>query len=53
MEEQRYRIEEEGTNGWFLLENYVNLTKPQATQILNQLFHQGHNPQHLRVIREK
>ena len=36
MEEQRYRIEEEGTNGWFQIDNHHNLTKEQATQILNQ-----------------
>lgn len=53
MEEQLYRIEEEGTNGWFQVDNHQGLTKEQATQVLNQLFREGYNPQRLRVIREK
>ena len=53
MEEQLYRIEEEGTNGWFQIDNHGNLTKQQATQILNQLFREGYNPGRIRVVREK
>jgi len=53
MEEQLYRIEEERTNGWFQIDNHGNLTKQQATQILNQLFREGYNPESIRVVREK
>ena len=53
MEEQLYRIEEERTNGWFQIDNHGNLTKEQATQILNQLFREGYNPERVRVVREK
>lgn len=47
-----YRVEEEGTNGWFQVDDYQGLTKEQATQVLNQLFQEGHNPEHIRVVRE-
>jgi hypothetical protein len=53
MEEQRYRIEEESTSGWFLVNNHQGLTKDQASQVLNGLFQEGYNPERLRVIREK
>ena len=53
METSLYRIEEEGTNGWFTVENYSNLTKERASQILNELFREGYNPSRIRVVREE
>jgi len=52
--EARYRIEEETTTGWNLVEqSYVNLKKEQAQSILVKLMQQGYNPQRMRVVREK
>jgi hypothetical protein len=46
-----YRIEELCTTGWELVdENYVNMTKDQTQQVLNQLIADGYNPNSLRAV---
>ena len=48
--ETLYRIEELGTNGWFLTEvSDVKLTKEKATERLNELIDEGYNPNRLRA----
>jgi len=51
MSEPLYKIEEEGTNGWFLLENYQNLTKEQCTETLKYLTNKGYNPNRSKIVR--
>ena len=51
MTEAMYQIEEEGTNGWFVIDNHTNLTKEQCSEIYHALIAQGHNPQRLRITR--
>lgn len=50
--ETLYRIEECLTTGWEVVEpQYRNLTKQQASDVLNLLIHQeGYNPNRLRAI---
>jgi len=46
-----YRIEELCTTGWELIdEKYVNMTKEQTQQVLNQLIEEGYNPNSLRAV---
>ena len=48
---QLYRIEEEYTTGWALVEpTYVKLTKEDAVKILNGLMADGYNPDRLRAV---
>lgn len=49
--EPRYQIEEEGTNGWFVIDNHTNLTKERCSEIYHALIAQGYNPQRLRISR--
>ena len=42
MSEPLYKIEEEGTNGWFLLENYENLTKERCSELWSYLLKKGY-----------
>ena len=51
MTEAMYQIEEEGTNGWFVVDNHTNLTKEQCSEIYYALIAQGYNPQRLRIAR--
>jgi len=51
MSEPLYKIEEEGTNGWFLLEDYQNLTKERCSEIWKNLIAEGYNPNRLKIIR--
>ncbi len=52
--EPTYRIEQNATQGWVLLEKTdVNLTKQQASSRLKQLAREGLiDPQSLRLVRE-
>jgi hypothetical protein len=48
-----YKIEEEGTNGWYLYDDqYQNLTKEQCMEFLDKLIAEGVNPNRLRAIRD-
>ena len=49
--EPLYRIEEEGTNGWFLVEDYEGLSKEQTNHLYHELIRDGHNPKRLRIVR--
>ena len=45
-----YKIEEEGTNGWYLYDDqYQNLTKEKCMEFLDKLIAEGVNPNRLRV----
>jgi hypothetical protein len=45
-----YRIEELGTDGWALVEDYKGLTKEVAKEKLDLLIADGYNPNRLRAI---
>jgi len=48
-----YRIEEEGTNGWALIdESYQHLTKERCSELLEKLMEKGINPNYLRAVRD-
>jgi len=48
-----YKIEEEGTNGWVLVdESYQQLTKERCSELLENLMAKGVNPNYLRVVRD-
>ena len=49
--EPRYQIEEQGTNGWFVIDNHTNLTKQRCSEVYQFLLNNGHNPQRLRITR--
>ena len=49
--EPRYQIEEEGTNGWFVIDNHTNLTKQRCSEVYQFLLDNGTNPQRLRITR--
>ena len=51
MSEPLYKIEHEGTNGWFLLEDYQDLTKEKCTEIWKYLTSKGYNPNRLKIVR--
>lgn len=51
MSEPLYKIEEEGTNGWYLLDNYQNLTKEKCFETWNYLLKEGYNPNRLKIVR--
>ena len=48
-----YKIEEEGTNGWYLYDDqYQNLTKEKRMEFLDKLIAEGVNPNRLRATRD-
>jgi len=48
---QLYRIEEETTMGWQLVDpTYIKLTKQRTIELLNGLMADGYNPNRLRAI---
>lgn len=51
MSEPLYQIQEEGTDGWFLLENYENLTKEKCSEVWKSLISEGYNPNRLKIVR--
>ena len=51
MSEPLYKIEHEGTNGWFLLENYQDLTKEKCAETWKYLTSKGYNPNRLKIVR--
>ena len=52
-EEPLFRIEEEGTNGWFPPEDYdVMMSKEQCRTRYNQLLNDGYSPTRLRIVRD-
>ncbi len=53
MTQKTYKIEEEGTNGWALVdEKYQHLTKEECSELLETLMAKGANPNYLRVVRD-
>jgi hypothetical protein len=49
--EKLYRIEELCTSGWELVdEKYVDMTKEETQNVLNQLIADGYNPNALRAV---
>lgn len=51
--EALYRIEEQTTSGWNLVDpRDTKLTKEQAKQRINELIADEYNPNRLRVVRE-
>jgi len=49
--EQLYRVEELGTTGWDLVDQFSRkLTKEQASQKLNHCIAEGLNPNRLRAV---
>jgi len=50
---ERYQIEEEGTSGWFIVDDKFNLTKEQAKESYNLLVLEGYNPNRLKIVRTK
>ena len=54
IQEPLFRIEEEGTNGWFPPEDCdVMLTKEQCRERYNQLLNDGWAPDRLRIVRDR
>lgn len=54
MDDKRYRIEEQLTSGWELVNpEYTNLTKDRTTELLQFLYSNGTSPERIRVVREK
>jgi hypothetical protein len=48
--ENLYRIEEESTSGWTLIDpTAIQLTKEQASVLLRNYLEEGYNPNHLRI----
>ena len=53
MTQKTYKIEEEGTNGWALVDHkYQHLTKEECSELLESLMAKGANPNYLRVVRD-
>tara|TARA_Y100000766_G_scaffold260186_1_gene249755 strand:+ start:184 stop:351 length:168 start_codon:yes stop_codon:yes gene_type:complete len=54
MAEKLWRVEQNYTNGWLLLdEKAVHLTKAEASQVLERAMEQGTNPRDLRAVPDK
>tara|TARA_B100001029_G_C14919599_1_gene371205 strand:+ start:599 stop:766 length:168 start_codon:yes stop_codon:yes gene_type:complete len=54
MAEKLWRVEQNYTNGWLLLdESAVHLTKAQAKEVLERAMEQGTNPRDLRAVPDK
>tara|TARA_B100000902_G_C27148721_1_gene832570 strand:- start:468 stop:635 length:168 start_codon:yes stop_codon:yes gene_type:complete len=54
MAEKLWRVEQNYTNGWLLLdETSVHLTKAQASQVLEEAMSSGVNPRDLRAVPDK
>ena len=51
MSEPLYQIQEEGTDGWYLLENHQNLTKEKCSEVWKSLISEGYNPNRLKIVR--
>lgn len=52
--EQLFRIEEETTTGWNVVEpEYVGMTREKTREVLESLIADGYNPNLLRVVLEK
>jgi hypothetical protein len=48
-----YKIEEEGTDGWELIDpKYQHLTKERCSELLEHLIEKGVNPNYLRAVRD-
>ena len=49
-----YRIEEESTSGWILIDpTAVQLTKDQAVELFRNYMDEGYNPNHMRIRRDQ
>ena len=50
-QELKYKIVQQATNGWHLIEDYAtNLTKDRCSQLLNQFINEGNNPNDLKAV---
>lgn len=50
-EEPLYRLLEESTSGWFVVDDGDNLTRDQCSNLYKILLSQGANPQRLKIVR--
>lgn len=51
MAKNLYRIEEESTSGWTLIDpTAVQLTKSQAVELFRNYMAEGYNPNHMRIL---
>lgn len=50
-EEALYELREEGTSGWFVVDNGSNLTKDKCYNLYQFLLSQGVSPQRLKIVR--
>jgi len=50
-EEALYNLLEEGTNGWFVVDNGSNLTKQKCSKLYDFLLAQGVSPHRLKIVR--
>lgn len=51
MSDKRYRIEENFTDGWALIDSSAqNLTREQCDQLIQFYLSQGTNPNYLRAV---
>jgi len=49
LNENKFRIEENSTTGWEVLDECTNLSKERAIELINTYILQGYNPNHLRI----
>ena len=48
--EKTYRVEEEQTAGWAVVDNGSNLTKVEAQELVQRLYDNGYAPNRVRIL---
>ena len=48
--EKTYRVEEEQTAGWAVVDNGSNLTKAEAQEVVQRLYDNGYAPNRVRIL---
>ena len=48
--ENTYRVEEEQTAGWAVVDNGSGLTKPEAQELVQRLYDNGYAPNRVRIL---
>ena len=48
--ENTYRVEEEQTAGWAVVDNGSGLTKPEAQELVQRLYDDGYAPNRVRIL---
>jgi len=48
--ENTYRVEEEQTAGWAVVDNGSDLTKPEAQELVQRLYDNGYAPNRVRIL---